>query len=63
MERVVIGGHLVRYILVVEQPTDLLTKGLLTARHLFLHSKLIHPTGPSLRPPGAEGVNQESKTV
>ncbi|XP_050121429.1 uncharacterized mitochondrial protein AtMg00810-like [Malus sylvestris] len=47
-ERVVVGSHQIRYLPSVDQPADLLTKGLLKSRHQQLRSKLVRPPPPSL---------------
>ncbi|KAB2625402.1 hypothetical protein D8674_017062 [Pyrus ussuriensis x Pyrus communis] len=54
-EKVALGSHEVRFVPSVDQPADLLTKGLLKACHILLRSKLVHPGMPSLR----RGVNTE----
>ncbi|XP_050121339.1 uncharacterized mitochondrial protein AtMg00810-like [Malus sylvestris] len=48
-ERVALGSHQVRFRPSVNQPADLLTKGLLKPRHLLLWFKLVHPLTPSFR--------------
>lgn len=59
-EKVALGSHQVRFLPSIDQPTDLLTKGLLKACHTLLRSKLVHPAMPSLH--GVVGVSKESST-
>lgn len=48
-ERVALGSHRVSFVPSLDQPADLLTKGLLKPRHVLLRSNLVCPRPPSLR--------------
>lgn len=48
-ERVALGSHRVSFVPSLDQPADLLTKGLFKARHVLLRSNLVCPRPPSLR--------------
>jgi hypothetical protein len=62
-EKVALGSHRVQFVPSLDQPADLLTKGLPKPRHLLLRSNLVRPGPPSLQGGISHMILQDDKVA